>query len=383
MTHLAQTASITLITAVPGSGKSLRAVWYAKQAAADGISVYACNINGISIPGVVDFPDPTQWEDLPAGSVLIVDEAQKFFRAGREVPSYIAAMETIRHMGIRLILITQHPTLIHGNIRALVGYHEHLVRENGKTSVTIYTRSRVIDNVRSDKALAAEDKHTWAYPTECYDLYKSAEVHTVKRTVPYKYKRAAILALCALALVGFVVWKIKSNLTPEQQATPAALAASQPPASSASRKHQQPVIQSANDYATAFHPMIPEAPFTAPAYVNRTIAADPEVYCMSSGYMRGKDWIATSCTCLTEQGTRYELDIERCAKLTKRGPLYNPYRSPNREGDRPADEPEKEQGRNDQVVAAAPVSIGEPGQVPAYGSMRNTDHPVYTFEGVR
>lgn len=383
MTHLAETASITLITAVPGSGKTLRAVWYAKQAVEAGTSVYVCNINGIRLDGVVDFPDPTKWEDLPAGSVLIVDEAQKFFRAGREVPSYIAAMETIRHMGIRLILITQHPTLLHGNIRALVGYHEHLVRENGKTSVTVYTRSRVIDNVRSDRALAAEDKHTWAYPTDCYDLYQSAEVHTVKRTIPYKYKRAAVLALCAALLVAGVVWKIKSNLTPEQEATPAAMAASQPPSSPASRKHQQPVIENADDYATAFHPMIPEAPFTAPAYVNREIAAQPEVYCMSSGYMERDNWIATSCTCLTEQGTRYELEIERCAKLTKRGPLYNPYRAPTRDTDRMSTEREQDAQEMPRVSASAPVAIGAPGQHPAYGSMRNTDHPVYTFDGVR
>lgn len=34
----------------------------------------------------------------------------------------------------------------------------------------------------------------------------------------------------------------------------------------------------------------------------------------------------TTCTCLTEQGTRYELSQPECRTLARHGPVYNPYK---------------------------------------------------------
>lgn len=329
MSHIGETASITLITAVPGSGKTLRAVWYMRQAIERGEQVFACNVNGLNLDGVADFPDPTLWQDLPANSVLVVDECQRFFRAGRGVPDYIAAMETIRHDGIRLILLTQHPALIHPNIRALVGFHEHLVRENGKESAIVYTRSRVIDNVRSDKALAVEDHHSWAFPKDCYGLYKSAEVHTFKRTVPFKYKRAAMLALLALIILGGVVWQVRRAVYGDQaQPTPAAAGGVVAASNAGARQATRQTIETAADYAIALQPMIEDAPWTAPAFVGREMVSEPDLFCMSSGSMQGEEWVADSCSCLTEQGTRYKLDMVLCVEISRFGGRYNPFKAP-------------------------------------------------------
>lgn len=326
-TQIAQTASISLITAPPGSGKTLRAVMFMEQALKDGTQVFACNVNGLTLDGVIDFPDPTKWQELPAGSLLVVDECQKFFRAAAgQVPDYIKEMETIRHGGIRLLLLTQHPALIHANIRALVGYHEHLVRENGKASAIVYNRSRVIDNVRSDKALAVEDHHTWAYPKHVYDLYKSAEVHTVKRTIPNRHKRAIVLFVVAAALFGFTAWRIKSGMTPAEKEQAGREAAR--PTAPTGPPGEKPAITSAGAYAQAVQPMIEDAPFTAPGFVNRPFVSDPVAYCMSSGHMKGKIWVVDSCTCLTEQGTRYQVEMTLCGERSKNGPRYNPYKAP-------------------------------------------------------
>ncbi|MEN5370361.1 zonular occludens toxin domain-containing protein [Luteimonas sp. TWI406] len=338
MSAIAKTASITLITAVPGSGKTLRAVWYAREAVKLDETVFWSNINGMAVVGTFEFADPTRWEELPAGSVLIVDEAQKFFRAGvgsgANLPSYIAAMEEIRHRGIRLILLTQHPALIHANIRALVGFHEHLVRENGKESAIVYTRSKVIDNVRSDKALAAEDHHSWAFPKDCYELYKSAEVHTFKRTIPRKYIRAAIMALAAAAIFGLCVWKVQSNIAgPDggQGAAPAAQAASPPPSGWGGPQslNNGPRWASATDYAQDHLPRFGTMPWTAPIYDDRPRTTDPQVYCMSSsgGIDANGKRKGPSCGCLTEQGTRYELGPAECRTVARDGMPYNPYRA--------------------------------------------------------
>lgn len=33
-----------------------------------------------------------------------------------------------------------------------------------------------------------------------------------------------------------------------------------------------------------------------------------------------------SCTCMTEQGTRYDLSQPECRTLARHGPVYNPYK---------------------------------------------------------
>lgn len=333
MSAIAQTASITLITGVPGNGKTLRAVWYMKQAMKAGDSVYACNVTGLAIDGVTDFPDPRQWQNLPPGSVLVVDEAQQFFRAASgNVPEYIQAMETIRHGGIRLLLLTQSPLLIHANIRALVGLHEHLVRQGGKQLATVYRRSRVMDNVRSEKALLAEDHESWAFPQECYAMYKSAEVHTVKRTLSSKAKRGFMLAAVAACLVGYAIWNGKNLFGGHKEETSTATTGALATGGAVLGSVHGGDVKYANpaDYATKHLPRIPTMPWTAEVYDQRPVTSDPQVVCMSSlaGLDASGQHVDASCTCLTEQGTAYDLPQPMCRTLARRGPAYNPYRSP-------------------------------------------------------
>ncbi|MBD9368379.1 zonular occludens toxin domain-containing protein [Xanthomonas sp. XNM01] len=333
MSAIAKTASITLITGVPGNGKTLRTVWYIKQAIEAGEEVFVCNLNGLTIDGFNDFADPTKWEELPAGAILVVDEAQRFFRAqAGNVPAYIQAMETIRHSGIRLILITQSPALIHANIRALVGLHEHLVREDGAESATVYRRNRVIDNVRSDKALVAEDHEKWAFPKDCYPLYKSAEVHTVKRTIKSKYKRAIVLFVLAAAIFGAVTWKVRDHTSADEAkaAAGAVTAIAGPVPVGGAGQPAAPRYPTLTDYAKAHVPRFGTMPWTAPVFDERAVVSQPALYCMSSGEGTRADGSRGefSCTCLTEQGTRYELSQPECRTVARHGMPYNAYQQP-------------------------------------------------------
>src|SRR5690606_36184867 len=131
----------------------------------------------------------------------------------------------------------------------------------------------------------------------CYGLYKSAEVHTVKRTIPHKYRRAAIFFAIAGILVYYVVRTIGGQLHPESESTPQSAAATQPLA--ASTRAKEKVITTAAQYAESVQPLVPDAPFTAPGFVNREFASDPQLFCMSSGHMQGKVWILETCTCMT------------------------------------------------------------------------------------
>jgi hypothetical protein len=74
-------------------------------------------------------------------------------------------------------------------------------------------------------------------------------------------------------------------------------------------------------------------PRSARAYDKREVTADPQPYCLSS--MAGEDaagkWQDLSCTCVTEQGTAYDITQGECRTLARQEPIYNPYKKQERE----------------------------------------------------
>lgn len=389
MSAIAKTASITLITAVPGSGKTLRLVWYVAAALKAGESVYVCNLNGLKLEGWHHFEDPTLWETLPPGSILVVDEAQKFFRAGWTekdpntgkacVPPCIAAMETIRHMGIRIILVTQHPNLIHANIRALVGHHEHIVRENGSNLVKVYTRSRVIDNVRSEKGLAAEDHHHWSLPQEHFDDYISAEVHTVKKTVKHRHKRAAwamgLAVACFVASAALIAYAVAETMKEEPEEAAAQADVRKPSGGLEGSPRKSPEAEakrwtSVAEYARDHLPRFATMPWTAPVFDQRVVTADPQLLCMVAGEGENVDghYREASCMCVTEQATAYDMSDGECRRIARRGPIYNPYRTVNNE---PPPSSQPVQVVTADLGPAVAVGIGEAAKQARYGQFRS------------
>lgn len=121
---------------------------------------------------------------------------------------------------------------------------------------------------------------------------------------------------------------------------------------SASRSSkQEPRWETLTDYAKDHLPHFGAMPWTAPAFDDRRVTADPQLYCLSS--RRGEDvngkWQEFTCTCLTEQGTAYEITQGECRTLARQGPVYNPYRQqPREDAGRPSESP------------SAPVAHAEP-----------------------
>ncbi|KLB49297.1 zonular occludens toxin domain-containing protein, partial [Xanthomonas euvesicatoria] len=109
---------------------------------------------GLAVPGVIDWEDPRKWQELPAGAILFVDEAQKWFgerRAGY-APDYLKAMNTMRgEEGVRMVLLTQHPKYLDSHIKDLVGCHEHLLRESGKLSSKLFRSDEIMEDPRSPR----------------------------------------------------------------------------------------------------------------------------------------------------------------------------------------------------------------------------------------
>lgn len=208
---------ITLITAVPGSGKTLSAIAMIIEALESGRPVFT-NIAGLVVE---KFPNshllneaPDDWRDTPEGSLVIYDEAQQQHlypsnaQRGPVTDERLTAMETHRHTGHDLVFITQAPSFVHHHIRKLVGRHIHLYRARGVQGASRYEWSHTCDSPNDRKEQQRADFTLWKFPKEHFSYYTSAVVHTHKFKMPAKL--AVLLFFIVLAL-GFLVYRLVAH----------------------------------------------------------------------------------------------------------------------------------------------------------------------------
>lgn len=203
---------ITLITAVPGSGKTLLAVGLIVDYIAEGRHVFH-NIAGLQVDKF-SRPDlihdaPADWRDTPHGSVVIYDECQQphlypaTAQRGAVEDARLTAMETHRHSGHDLIFITQAPTFLHHHARKLVGQHIHLYRGGGSKIVARYEWSHVCDNPNDRREQERADFQAFPFNKAHFELYQSSTIHTHKFKIP---RKLIILGVFILSLVSFLVY---------------------------------------------------------------------------------------------------------------------------------------------------------------------------------
>ena len=128
---------IELVTGLPGAGKSLGAVsrmleWRQSDASRP---VFVLGVDGLKdgVAQVITPEDLERWHEYPAGSIFVVDEAQKYFpmrRAG-DAPAWIRKLSEHRHLGHDFLLMTQAPGYLDTYVRGLIDRHTHLVRKFG------------------------------------------------------------------------------------------------------------------------------------------------------------------------------------------------------------------------------------------------------------
>lgn len=311
---------ITLISGQPGHGKTLRAIQLALEHKAKGRAVYVHGVRGIDHVAAGFFPldDPKDWQNLPDGSVVVVDECYSAFprrMPGAKVPPYVEALATHRHRAFDFILICQQAKQqVDGFVLGLVEWHEHVRRKMGVKAAVILCWDKFSENTNNSQI-----KKGWKYPTEVMkrNLYESTVMDTTKIRVPW-----FVWALpFALALLGLLVWRVCAFFTtegakpvPKPQAAVAAKAEPSKGLTMGSGTSTRP-----DDLVAYFKPRIEGQPWTAPAYDSRAVVADPEVYCIAVDDGR--------CSCMTEQGTRYVVDVKICRSIAANG-VYNPYRRP-------------------------------------------------------
>lgn len=210
---------LTLITGAPGAGKTAALVDLLREITDKGRVIYVDGIPDLTLPHQV-LGDARQWMTaVPDGAAVVIDEVQRVWRpaaAGSRVPPDIEALETHRHRGLDFFLVTQHPNLLHANVRRLVGRHVHL-RDVGMLGRWWYEWPEVTDPAQFRNAPI---KKSYKLPKSSFGLYKSASLHVKPiRSVP----RAALVAVAAgvgCIGLGWYAWQsISARSKPSDQAS--------------------------------------------------------------------------------------------------------------------------------------------------------------------
>jgi len=207
---------IYLITATPGSGKTLWAVKeiFSRVNEAEPWNIFS-NIDGLKLDTAKPLKD--SFSDYPARSLVVIDEAQKITHFSKkykhpvknEFHSEVEFLQTHRHADhLDIIFITQAPRLLNPDALDMVGMHYHLHRPMGMKMATwwLWKYHQLNPNTKSTKA-DAEDSGTFTYPKNLFGMYKSSDGGSDshgKIKIPMKIIQAVWMLLLVIAATAWL-----------------------------------------------------------------------------------------------------------------------------------------------------------------------------------
>lgn len=331
-------------TGQPGHGKTNQALKLAWEFKQKGRQVYVCNVRKF-LPEKAGMLTMTpeefiSWPDtLPDGAVVLCDEAYEHGMLpkrppGAKVPHHVEQLAKHRHRGLDFIFISQSPDKqVDQFVHDLIERQVHVRRRFG----TSYLHRREFDRFERNPEKANPlviARTTFFKPA--FDWYESTVEDTSQRKIPWYFIGFAVGVPAALGLMYYTFGNMGKRLGGEDPA-PTAIAGqykdgevfqpevTEPSGDGADRR--KPLTT--EEYAAQFVPRLQSQPWSAPAYDQMKVSTShpPRLFCMSAGAgedVNGKRR-AASCSCVTEQGTTYTVELEVCRVVAKNG-QYEPFR---------------------------------------------------------
>lgn len=327
-----------LIIAKPRTGKSQYAVSLGLEAKKQGKRVFVTNFNQTpeqrQQSGFEEWPDATTWwNDMPHGSVWIVDEAHEIFRQrdkSTPLPDFVQKLSLHGHHDLTIYLITQDGSQLDVHCRRTANHTFHLSRPLGLSAAKVYTfngyQEMPNDAWRRSQVLkTAESSKRFKYSSKYQDLYVSASAHDhVKKRLP---KKLLILPIAALIVLGLLLWvylrltsQANDTTNPATAAVAAAVTGAEAPTAAARGR-----ILTVAEYQEQWTERVEGLPWSAPAYDGFQVQDYPRPYCIISGTPD-----ASRCRCYTQQATRLDTPDQLCRSYVENG-LFDPYRNPNQQ----------------------------------------------------
>lgn len=317
-----------ILTGKPGNGKTLFLLdWAQKEWIPEGRKVYTHGIDGITLDGFHQLPDPEKWWEVEPNSVVVMDEAQQTFpqRTRGEPPEHARKFEVHRHYGLDVVLITQDPMQLDTWVRRLAGRHIHLVRPFNAQRANVFRWQNVVteptDHFQQKQAL----QETFKFPKQLYGKYHSADGHTHKADIPWKkisYIGASAVGVAAMIWFAFYWVGTFTDVAQEEYAeqsgrqVDAAIENSGLAGQAANNFRKTGRHWSVEDYAEQFTPRVDGLPFSASFY-------DEEIEPKGMPVVMGCIQIETPrrkvCECETQQGTRIPMPYSQCRQIMRDG----------------------------------------------------------------
>lgn len=343
---------ITLITGVPGSGKTLSVVsdlakkvkkeWAGRKIFTHGIPDLV--IPTEKIPEGHTINDMNVWLQYPEnnGSVVIIDEAQNIFpprSSGSKTPELVEWLHVHRHSGVDIILITQMPGRIDKQVRDLVGAHYHI----HKTPLGVRMRYFWDYCENSPKSgMKNARPEVYKFDKKSFGLYKSAEIHTKVKTPKSRVLWVIPVALIVFGLTAYMGYSLLLGLGSSEKAdSENSSVSSVVDVSSDDLKKgvKDKSVQAGNEIGgqiapsqnknlteEMLKPKIEGMVESKPLYdqVRQVKQLEYPVACISGG--------KSGCSCYSSQGTVIkEIDKKTCNDYAKNGMPFNPYKENSRD----------------------------------------------------
>lgn len=340
---------ITLITGVPGSGKTLMAVsdlskkvdkeWAGRKIFIHGIP--ELTIPTEPIPEGHTIQDMHVWLKWPEnnGSIVVIDEAQNIFpprSAGSKTPEIVEWLHVHRHSGADIILITQMPGRIDKQVRDLVGAHYHI----HKTPLGVRMRyfwDYCENNPKSGMKNARPE--VYKFDKKAFGLYKSAEIHTKVKTPKSRVLWVIPLALIVFCFTAYMGYSLLSGFGSSEKAVSENSSVLEVPSDDlkktvkdksamAGQEIGGQIAPSQNKNLTEemLKPKIEGMVESKPLYdqIRQVKQLEYPVACISGG--------KSGCSCYSSQGTVIkEIDKKTCKDYVKNGMPFNPYKENSRD----------------------------------------------------
>lgn len=320
---------INFVTGLPRNGKTLWTVTHVKALAEkEKRDVYYCNIPGVTIASWLEIQHPNDWMTVPDSAIIVVDELQDFWgelaidtltKEARVNPesrkqldlTNTAILELSKHgkRGIDFFFITQDPALVVMTPRKLCELHYHVIRAFGTQSAVLYKYRRIQVNPELKTVKETGEKTIFKYPVESFSYYKSADVHNIKRRIPFKILAIPVGLIFTIGMFygayymltkGGAIKNPVSGLSPKDQPIAGALPSAVSP------------VVSAADFIASYQERISGFPHSAPRFdeVTKPVIAPYPAACVSS---------KKRCKCYTQQGTVLATPADICAQIVANG----------------------------------------------------------------
>lgn len=343
-------AEVVLMTGTPGSGKTLKLVSMMDKDEdvfkpdENGIKrkVFT-NINGLKLPHIpvssklseqthstdekLSFHDCYEWIQKPEnhGSILIIDEAQDVWptrSAGAKVPPNVEWLNTHRHLGVDIFVLTQNPKYLDLNLRGLVKKHWHIAANKlGMRTLLEWKYCATNPVAQAKDAFASIYK-----PDESvYDKYISAQVHTDNKTKRSKWVYILPVVAILAPLLIFVSYKLLQSKYSVPEQAENVQAASDVVNSSGGLTVPSNTAESANLTPEMFVPTLSERPESKPIYngVRQVHQYERLAACIDGG--------KSGCACYSDQATKLrEIPEALCREYANEGLPFDPFREPRK-----------------------------------------------------